>query len=55
MPTIRKDELERMAEYTSEVEAERDSYKDEAAEWKIKYESLLVQYEIIMTDRSVAV
>ena len=43
MPTIRNDEAERIADYISEVEAERDSYKDETAEYKIKYEAVLAE------------
>ena len=54
MPTMRNDEIERMAEYVSEVESERDSYKDEAAEWKIKYLSAEAQIQFMMSDRSVA-
>lgn len=36
---IRDDEAERIAEYISDLEAELESYRDEAAEWKLKYKA----------------
>lgn len=43
MATIRQSALDDLADYVSEVEAERDSYKDEAAEWKLKYEAVYAE------------
>ena len=42
---IRKSAEEWVAEYISELECERDSYKDEAAEWKIRYQAALAELQ----------
>lgn len=45
MATIRQSALEDLAGYVSEVEAERDSYRDEAAEWKLKYQAAVADLQ----------
>jgi len=54
MATVSERSLNDMAEYVSEVEAERDSYKDEAAEWKIKYQAAIAELQRVKATLQVA-